>query len=63
MEGKFIGEISFDPTSGVGNWTGKAVLPMALTAGNWNKGEGTLTVNDDLTGYLFLSLETWPGAE
>ena len=60
VEGTFIGQLSFDPTNGAGNWTGKAILPMALAAGNWSKGEGTLTLGENLEGDLFLSLERWP---
>jgi len=59
-DGFLLAELSFNPAGGVGNWTGKAVLPMALAAGNWSRGEGTLTFGENLEGDLFLPLERWP---
>jgi len=59
-EGMLFAELPFDPSNGVGNWTGKAVLPMALAAGNWSRGEGSLTFGENLEGDLFLPLERWP---
>lgn len=59
-EGALIAELPFNPATGVGNWTGKAVLQMALAAGQWSRGEGTLTFRENLEGDLFLPLERWP---
>ena len=60
VEGFVIAELPFDPTAGVGGWTGKAVLPMALAAGRWSSGEGSLTFLENMEGDLFLPLERWP---
>ena len=59
-EGILVAEVPFNPTMGAGNWTGKAHIPMALTAGRWSRGSGTLTFDENLEGDLFLPLERWP---
>lgn len=59
-EGMVFAELPFNPADGVGNWTGKVVLPMALAAGDWSRGEGTLTFGENMEGDLFLPLERWP---
>ena len=59
-EGMLFAELPFNPAEGVGNWTGKAILPMALAAGNWSRGDGTLTFGENMEGDLFLPLERWP---
>lgn len=61
-EGTVMAELPFDPTTANGNWTGKSVLQMALAAGRWTKGEGTLTFGNNLEGDLFLNLDQWPVA-
>ncbi len=63
VEGTLLAELPYNPTTGAGNWTGKAMIQMALTAGNWSRGEGTLSFADNLDGDLFLALEFWPGAK
>lgn len=60
VEGVLVAELPFDPTTGAGNWTGKAVLQTALAAGRWSRGEGSLTFLSDLDGSLFLDLELLP---
>jgi hypothetical protein len=60
LEGDILAEVPFDPTADSINWTALARLTMTLMAGNWANGEGTLTMNQDNTGSLFLDLTTWP---
>jgi hypothetical protein len=62
-EGILVAEVPFNPTMGAGNWTGRAVMQMALAAGRWSRGEGTLTFGENLEGDLFLPLERWPEVE
>ena len=63
VEGSLTAALPFNPTNGAGGWTGKSTIQMALAAGRWTKGEGTLTFQGDLQGDLFLDLVRWPGAE
>ena len=63
IEGILIAELPSDPTTGEGNWTGKAVIPMALTAGQWSRGEGSLTFRENMNGELFLPLERRPATQ
>lgn len=63
VDGTLMAELPFNPTGGAGSWTGKSTIQMALAAGRWTKGEGTLTFLGDLQGDLFLDLVRWPGAE
>ena len=62
-EGFLIAELSANPVTAEGNWTGKATLPMVLAAGRWSRGEGTLTFGDNMDGDLFLKLDRWPEAK
>ncbi|HSR32266.1 MAG TPA: hypothetical protein VLY63_17020 [Anaerolineae bacterium] len=59
IEGSLQAKLDFNPATGQGNWTGVASLPMSLAAGNWGRGEGTLTFDENLEGDLFLPLEIW----
>jgi len=63
IEGSLKAELDFNPATGQGNWTGVAWVPMSLAAGNWAKGEGTLTFDGNLEGDLFLPLEIWSKSE
>lgn len=63
MEGILIAELPSDPTTGEGNWTGLAAIPMALAAGQWSRGEGSLTFRENMDGDLFLPLERWPAIQ
>jgi hypothetical protein len=62
-EGMLVAEVPFNPTIGSGNWTGKAFIQMALVAGCWSRGVGTLTFGENLEGDLFLALERRPEAK
>ena len=59
IEGSFMAELEFNPAADQSNWTGVARLPMALAAGQWGRGEGTLTFDKNLEGDLYLPLEIW----
>lgn len=59
IAGSVKAKLDFNPATGQGNWTGVAWVPMSLAAGKWSKGEGTLTLDQNLNGDLFLPLEIW----
>lgn len=59
IEGSFQAELTFNPATGQGNWTAAAWLPMSLAAGEWSRGGGTLTFDENLEGDLYLPLEIW----
>lgn len=59
-EGTLSAALPFDPTTGAGSWTGRALLSMAMEAGRWTGGEGTLTFGANLEGDLFLPLTRRP---
>ena len=63
VEGTLVAELPVNPTGGAGGWTGKSAIQMALAAGSWTKGEGTLTFQGDLKGDLFLDLVRWSETE
>jgi hypothetical protein len=60
IAGKCQTELDFNPTAENIDWTARASLPMSPIAGQWGRGEGSLTVNKNATGDLFLKLELWP---
>ncbi len=60
LQGDILAEVPFDPAAQLSNWTALARLTMTLVGENWADGEGTLTLNRDNTGSLFLDLTTMP---
>lgn len=60
LRGDILAEVPFDPAVQLTNWTALARLTMTLVGGSWANGEGTLTLNRDNTGSLFLDLTTMP---
>ncbi|MEZ4590853.1 MAG: hypothetical protein R3D55_06880 [Chloroflexota bacterium] len=60
LQGDILAEVPFDPVVQLSNWTALARLTMTLVGGNWADGEGTLTLNQDNTGALFLDLTSMP---
>ncbi|MFZ1400761.1 MAG: hypothetical protein WAS33_27915 [Candidatus Promineifilaceae bacterium] len=60
LQGDILAEVPFDPIAQLSNWTALARLTMTLVGGNWADGEGTLTLNRDNTGSLFLDLTAMP---
>ena len=60
LSGQVSTELSFNPANGQGNWTGLVNLPMSQAAGRWARGAGTLSLNEQLNGYLALDANLWP---
>ncbi|MCG3208452.1 MAG: hypothetical protein FOGNACKC_02057 [Anaerolineae bacterium] len=60
IEGVFKAELDFNPATDPARFTGLALLPMGPADGRWSRGEGTLTLNKNFNGELFLELERWP---
>ena len=62
-EGIVIAELTYNPIITGTNWTGRAVMQMGLAAGQWSRGDGTLTFNESIGADLFLNLSRWQEAE
>lgn len=60
MRGFVQSELSFNPIGSQEKWTGKAWLPMSLAVGQWGRGEGTLSMNGQMEGDLYLQIAFWP---
>lgn len=63
VTGYVAAELPFNPITSPEPWTGKALAPMAMAAGSWSRGEGSLTFSNGLKGSLFLDLNRWSEAK
>lgn len=62
-EGILMAELTYNPIAVGTNWTGRAVMQMGLAAGQWSRGDGTLTFNEAIGADLFLNLSRWQEVE
>ena len=62
-EGILVAELAYNPIESASNWTGRAVMQMGLAAGQWSRGDGTLTFNENIGADLFLNLSRWQEVE
>lgn len=60
ITGNMKAELTFDPLAAPQNWSALAWLPMSPAAGRWAKGDGSLSLNSQFEGDLFLAVELWP---
>ncbi len=58
--GNIKAELAFNPLAQPGNWSGLAWIPMSLAAGQWSRGQGTVTLNGQFEGELLLDLSRLP---
>jgi len=64
VRGNIHSDLLFNPTEIQGSWSAEATVPMSLAAGQWARGSnGSLTLNDQLEGDIFLTLKLWPSLQ
>lgn len=57
MQGTLIAQLPFDPTQGKGAWVASARLPAGVPYGEYRKVDGTLNVDEQQSGRLFLQMQ------
>ncbi len=60
IRGDLLTELSFNPATDPGAFSGKFSLPMSLAAGQWSKGEGTISFDENFEGSIYLAADEWP---
>jgi hypothetical protein len=60
LGGSMRAELSFNPATGQGNWTGLVTLPMSPAAGRWSRGTGTFSLDADAQADIYMNVLRWP---